>query len=110
MVWQISDSVFAFASELIAVFAAVILIYIDEDKVLLNLTLWQEEPKGDLSRAKYPFILAGSAVMMLASWPLIPWTELVVQRNRLESDTDIVVLELFITQVVTMTVPSCGRV
>ncbi|QPH05018.1 hypothetical protein C2857_002465 [Epichloe festucae Fl1] len=67
---------------------------------------WRGKSDGDTSKYKYPAILAGAAVMMVVGWPLILWTEMIVQRNHVESDTDIVAIWLFVAQVVAMILPS----
>lgn len=45
--------------------------------------------------------------MLLFCWPLILWTELIVQRNRIESETDMIAVWLFVAQCVAMLAPSC---
>lgn len=92
-VWQVSDSIFAF----ICVVAAIgIAVYVAvEDK---------EVPWF----FRYLAIPLGAAAMLLVGWPLIMWTELIVQRNDIESETDMIAVWLFVAQAVTMMVPSCG--
>ncbi|KAK3352768.1 hypothetical protein B0T25DRAFT_542739 [Lasiosphaeria hispida] len=91
--WQVGDSLFA----LIAVVAAVgIAIYValkDED-----IPWW----------LRYAGVPVGAAAMLLFGWPLIMWTELIMLRNDLESETDMIAVWLFVAQVGTMLVPSCG--
>lgn len=54
----------------------------------------------------YPAVPAGAALVMLALWTLILWTELIVSRNQIESDTDWTAVWLFIAQVGAMLVPA----
>ena len=48
----------------------------------------------------------GSALMLLATWPLILWMELIVKKNNIVSETDMIAVWLFIAQVATMVIPS----
>ena len=69
-------------------------------------------PDDDIWRVKYfltlVYIPFGVAIMLLGSWPLILWTELIVARNNIESDTDMVAVYLFIAQAGAMLVPDFG--
>jgi hypothetical protein len=97
LLWQISDSIEAAVVVVVAVVGAVASVNKSEDDDE-KLPWW----------GRYPVIPIGAAVMMLFSWPLILWTELVVAGNHIESATDWVAVWLFIAQVATMIVPSCG--
>ena len=55
--------------------------------------------------SKYVMIPIGAAVILLAFWPLIVWTELIVARNQMESATDWVAVWLFVAQVGALLVP-----
>lgn len=54
----------------------------------------------------YTMIPKGAITMLIACWPLILWTELIISRNKIESDTDKIAVWLFIAQVGTMLLPS----
>jgi len=94
LLWQISDSILAFT----CIGAALI----------IPITLTQVDRKKFPWWLRYPAIPLGAAVMLLIGWPLILWTELIVQRNHIESETDWVAVWLFVAQVGTMVIPSCG--
>ncbi|KAK4243463.1 hypothetical protein C7999DRAFT_44738 [Corynascus novoguineensis] len=57
---------------------------------------------------RYLVIIYGAVGMLIFDWSLIPWTELIMSRNQLGSETDMIAVWLFVAQVVTMLVPSCG--
>ncbi|KFY29223.1 hypothetical protein V493_02483 [Pseudogymnoascus sp. VKM F-4281 (FW-2241)] len=96
LVWQISDSIFA----LICLIAAISL------SIGMPLATEEESTKTPWYLEKYPLIPIGAAVAMLVGWPLILWTELIVARNKIESDTDMLSVWLFIAQVGTMLIPA----
>jgi hypothetical protein len=54
---------------------------------------------------RYSMILVGAAGTLIAIWPLIMWTELIVAHNHIESATDYISVWLFIAQVVAMLIP-----
>lgn len=110
LVWQIGDSVFAFTSVICAIALAVKMVFIDDDGNASKVIPWRGKAAQDISQWKYLAIPLGSAVMMIVGWPVILWTELIVQRNNIESDTDMVAVWLFVAQVVAMIAPSCGSV
>lgn len=96
--WQIFDSL---ATILNVVAAIVISIQTAEQK------------DGGVNKVEKYFrtiiwIPYGAAIMLLGSWPLILWTELIVARNNIESDTDMIAVYLFIAQAVAMLVPDFG--
>ncbi|KAL1997155.1 hypothetical protein VTN49DRAFT_8020 [Thermomyces lanuginosus] len=68
--------------------------------------------EGDLRDVKwwhrYPAIPLGVIAMLFLGWPLVLWTELIISRNHLESETDKTAVWLFVAQVVAMLIPSCG--
>jgi hypothetical protein len=51
-------------------------------------------------------IPVGAAAALLVGWPLILWTELIVARNKIESDTDMISVWLFIAQAGAMLMPA----
>ncbi|KJK74217.1 hypothetical protein H634G_10590 [Metarhizium anisopliae BRIP 53293] len=110
LVWQIGDSIFTCASVLIAIYAAIQSVFMDDDESASTFIPWRGKSTNDISKYKYPVILVGAVVMMVGGWPLILWTELIVQRNHIESDTDMVAVWLFVVQVVAMILPSVDSV
>ncbi|QKX59839.1 uncharacterized protein TRUGW13939_06981 [Talaromyces rugulosus] len=99
LLWQIADSILAFGCVLTALTISVMVTRkdFDEDKLPWYLHT-------------YPMILLGSVAMLLAGWELILWAELIVSRNHIESETDMVAVWLFVAQVGAMLIPSCGSV
>lgn len=59
---------------------------------------------------KYPAIPMGAILVLIFGWPLILWTELIVQRNHIESDTDMIAVWLFIAQIGAFLIPSWSSV
>ncbi|KAJ6185901.1 hypothetical protein N7519_007202 [Penicillium mononematosum] len=55
---------------------------------------------------RYPAIPLGTIAMLIFAWPLILWVELIVQRNQIVSETDMVAVWLFVAQVGTLLIPS----
>ncbi|KAL6865536.1 hypothetical protein ACO1O0_001630 [Amphichorda felina] len=94
LLWQISDSLFAFVCFMTALSIPFVIRNKDKDR---EYPWW----------LRYPAIPLGAAAMLLIGWPLILWTELIVQRNNIESETDWVAVWLFIVQVGTLLAPSC---
>ncbi|KAJ5091445.1 hypothetical protein NUU61_006315 [Penicillium alfredii] len=99
LVWQIGDSLFAFGSVVTAMVLAITTALSgyggDEDED--QMPWW----------TRYPAMPLGAVAMLLFGWPLILWTELIVSRNHIESDTDMIAVWLFVAQVGTMLIPSC---
>lgn len=60
--------------------------------------------------SKFIAIPVGSAVMLLASWPLILWTELIIGRNPVESATDWLSVWFFVAQVSALLLPSSSTI
>lgn len=56
---------------------------------------------------RYQVIFAGGVGVLLSIWPIMLWTELIVARNHIVSETDKTAVWLFIVQVVTMLAPPC---
>ncbi|TEB21386.1 hypothetical protein FA13DRAFT_1741961 [Coprinellus micaceus] len=51
-------------------------------------------------------IFWGSVVMLVIIWPCILWMELIVKRNNIVSETDMISVYLFVAQVGTMVLPA----
>lgn len=51
-------------------------------------------------------LLWGSVVGLVAFWPFVVWTELIVQRNNIVSATDWISVYLFIVQIALLAIPS----
>jgi hypothetical protein len=56
---------------------------------------------------RYQVIFAGGIGVILSIWPTMLWTELIIARNHIVSETDTTAVWLFIVQVVTMLAPPC---
>jgi hypothetical protein len=99
LVWQIADSLDAFGCLVASIVIPIMLASRNKDIKDHWIAKWW---------ARYPAIPIGAAIMMLVGFPLILWTELIVHRNHIESDTDMIAVWLFIAQVAAMLAPSCG--
>jgi len=95
LLWQIGDSILALSC-LIAAIGIPIAVATREDGKEVPWYL------------RYPAIPLGAVVMLLVGWPLILWTELIVARNHIESDTDMIAVWLFVAQVGAMLIPTCS--
>ncbi|KAF3484230.1 uncharacterized protein GIQ15_03554 [Arthroderma uncinatum] len=101
LLWQISDSMIALSFLIIAGRLSYAALNYREDP----------EKKQPWYLNKYIQIPLGAAVVMLFfGWVLILWTELIVARNHIESDTDMVAVYLFIAQVVPMLLPKASTI
>ncbi|KAJ3490263.1 hypothetical protein NLG97_g5813 [Lecanicillium saksenae] len=109
MCWMIGDSFTALLCVIIAIGVAVYVATLDEEDDLPEVfdVDWMS-PASQVQALRYPMIILGAAGMLLFGWPVIMWTELIVARNHIHSDTDWVAVWLFVAQVVTMVIPSCG--
>ena len=56
---------------------------------------------------QYVAILCAPLTLILV-WPLILWTELIVSRNHIESQTDMIAVWFLVAQVVALLLPSCA--
>ncbi|KAK5048497.1 hypothetical protein LTR84_005587 [Exophiala bonariae] len=56
---------------------------------------------------RYQMVFAGGVGVLLSIWPIILWTELIIARNHIMSDTDGTAVWLFVVQVVAMLAPPC---
>ncbi|KAH6910580.1 hypothetical protein BKA70DRAFT_87393 [Coprinopsis sp. MPI-PUGE-AT-0042] len=54
---------------------------------------------------RYPLIAIGPPIALLLTWPAILWIELIIHRNHIVSETDMISVYLFIGQVVLMVLP-----
>lgn len=94
LLWQICDSIGAFVFLIAAIAISIMALTWEDDEELP----WY---------LRYPAIPVGAVAMLLFfGWPLIMWTELIVARNNIESETDMIAVWLFIAQVATMLIPS----
>ena len=99
--WQIADAIITIIFMLLALALAI-----------WGLKFSYAEKDFDMSKRfnkrhhKFAAIPIGAAIMLLFSWPLIVWAELIVARNHIDSETDWVAVGLFIAQVASMFVPS----
>jgi hypothetical protein len=92
LLWTIADTVLTIVFVGLAFHFAIMAVKMAEEE---NIEWWW----------RYPAIPIGAAISMLFYWLLIMWTELIVARNHIESDTDYIAVWLFIAQVVTMLIP-----
>jgi hypothetical protein len=95
LLWQIGDTMEALICILCAITVSIQMSLRDED----------DDPEW---WARYAAIIPGAAFMLIIGWPLILWTELIVARNQIESDTDMIAVYLFIGQVAAMLIPGCS--
>jgi hypothetical protein len=99
MVWQIADTLESSIFAIIAITGAFYATMVARESDSADKPRWWW---------RYPMIPIGAAIMLIVSWPLILWMELLVHGNHIESATDWIAVWLFIVQVVTMIVPTCG--
>lgn len=71
----------------------------------VRLSFGDPATKQWIHKLRLPAIFLGPLLVALLSWPFVLWTELVVSRNNIHSDTDLVAVYLFAAQLVTMVVP-----
>ena len=95
MVWNIYDTLELVAFVFLAIALVVWAASVDED----NDSDWMQW------FMRYPAIPLGAICILLFAWPLILWVELIYARNHIQSDTDMVAVWLFVTQVVLMLLP-----
>jgi hypothetical protein len=99
LLWQIADSIMVFNM----IFVAGYLIYVGTvDDERARRIPWYCRT--------YPAIPLGGILMLIFAWPVIVWVELIVQRNHIVSETDMVAVWLFVAQVGTMLIPSWSTV
>ncbi|TEB21392.1 hypothetical protein FA13DRAFT_1757552 [Coprinellus micaceus] len=97
LVWEIFDTI-TVASAVVGSIAMGISIpltikLVDQDKAWFR---W----------ARDTAVFWGSAFMLFATWPFILWMELIVKRNNIVSETDMIAVWLFVAQVAAMVLPS----
>ncbi|KAF9053266.1 hypothetical protein BJ165DRAFT_1446512 [Panaeolus papilionaceus] len=97
LLWQVGDTLLTVNTVIIA-FIGGIMIPLTVDKEKLDRT------KFKLYRDTA--VLWGSVVVLVSFWPLILWMELIVKRNNIVSETDMIAVYLFIAQAVLMVVPT----
>lgn len=83
-------------------------IAIDKDDWKSSFIPWRPNALTHIQNKKYAAIPLGAISMMMAAWPLILWTELIVAKNHIDSDTDMVAVWIFVAQVVFMILPNFG--
>jgi hypothetical protein len=89
--WQVFDSIGALGTVVCAVAVAIRSANLDSEIEWF----W-----------RYPMIPVGAVSILIGAWPLIMWTELIIARNGIQSETDWKAVWLFIVQVGLMIVPS----
>lgn len=51
-------------------------------------------------------LIWGSALALVVFWPIVLWTELIIQKNNIVSETDMISVYLFIVQIALLAIPS----
>jgi hypothetical protein len=98
LLWQISDTLLAVNTVILAFVLAVWAVaLLDEGGFTPSL------------QNNYLAILCGPPVMLVFTWELIMWVELIVSRNGIESETDMIAVWLFVAQAVLMLIPDPWR-
>jgi len=88
LLWQIVDTILALTAIIFAIALPII------------------HPEPDLPWwSRYPAIIWGPPAALFFAWPIVLWTELIISRNHIKSETDMIAVYLFIAQVVTMLIP-----
>lgn len=103
MVWQIADSMFAAGAVLAAIAIPIILGTADERPAWWN-TYGRKLPWW----STYAMIVPGALLMLFLEFPLILWTELIVKKNHIKSETDEIAVILFGAQIAAMILPMLG--
>jgi hypothetical protein len=93
LLWQITDTLGAITSAFLSISIAM---SIEDDDDLEDAPQW-----WNLCLS----IILGPPLMLFWTWPLILWTELIIARNHIESQTDNVAVWLFVAQAVAMLLP-----
>ena len=94
MVWNISDTFELVTFAVIAIVLAIFVAALDDE--IDDYATWF---------MRYLAIPVGAVAMLLISWPLIMWVELIYARNHIQSDTDMIAVWLFVAQVILMLIP-----
>ncbi|KAI9671111.1 MAG: hypothetical protein M1831_005197 [Alyxoria varia] len=100
LMWQIGDSLFGFSALVMAIGIPVLRPMLEKG----------DDEKSILEHyyARYIAIPIGALMMLLIGFPLILWTELIVARNHIESETDMTAIWVFVAQVAAMLLPKCS--
>lgn len=99
MIWQISNSLESFGLSVLCIFLAIRTMARDREANKKKFKWWHRAPA----------IPIGGAVMAFMLCPYIIWIELIIRRNRIESETDWIAVYVFIGQVAFMFLPDFGR-
>ncbi|CAO2651392.1 Nn.00g039620.m01.CDS01 [Neocucurbitaria sp. VM-36] len=99
MVWQISNSLETVMLSIVCVFLAGRAVLRSREKSRKVFKWWH----------RIPAVPVGGAVMVFVLAPYIAWIEMIVRRNRVESETDWVAVYVFIGQVALMLLPDFGQ-
>ena len=102
LAWQIGDSVFALVFLGLAISVPVIVSKIDKEN--------HYSMRASAYFSTVVAIPAGAAGMLVLGFPLILWVELIVARNHIESETEMVSIWIFVAQVVAMLIPKVASV
>lgn len=97
LLWEISDTLEAVTAVIgsIAMGIAIPMMVKKKDLGESSFWLWRDTA-----------VFWGSAAVLFVAWPLILWMELLVKRNNIVSETDMVAVYLFGAQVAAMVLPS----
>jgi len=90
--WQVGDTFLAISSAIYAIVLSIGAMDINEDDDIP----WY---------GRYLAIIYGPPAVLVFTWELIMWVELIVSRNDIESETDMVAVWLFVAQVVLVLMP-----
>ena len=100
LLWQIGDTLFVLNTAILAFYLVAVAGIGKED---IGRIPWYLRTWGGA-------IPLGAICMLILVWPLILWVELIVQRNHIESETDMIAVWLFVAQVGAMFIPSWSNV
>ncbi|KAK4113687.1 hypothetical protein N656DRAFT_706694 [Canariomyces notabilis] len=93
LLWHIFDSLWCAGGIYMAIFLAI--------------TMSEVGKEARWYRTYLAIPLGSIGVLVFLAWPLILWTELIIARNQIVSETDMTAVWLFVAQVVTMLIPKC---
>ncbi|KIW28416.1 uncharacterized protein PV07_08083 [Cladophialophora immunda] len=97
--WQIFDSILAVGFAVGAIVGAIAISTKDDDR--------DDESAWGRWFVTLLYIPLGAALCLILVWPDVLWTEMIVARNHIVSDTDWIAVWLFVAQAVTMVAPPC---
>ncbi|KAK2853213.1 hypothetical protein FQN49_005296 [Arthroderma sp. PD_2] len=100
LLWQINDSLMVVSFLVVAaqLISAAVAFSDEEEKLPWYLDTYVQIPLG------------AAGIMLFLGWVLVLWTELIVARNHIESETDMVAVYLFVAQVATMLLPKASTI